>query len=277
MKSAIRALVFAAALMPAFTHAQQGARQSTQYDYEDDFTKAVAAHYPPLVRLLITKGGKQNTQDARGDTPLMLAIRSRDQEITDLLLQYQPDLSLLDVQNHSAATEAVLADDADSLKSVLLRGDDLQVAESIALATKLDKPRVLNRFVELRGAADTEEIGRVFLANPLEYFHVGSQVALLFAPAQARSDVCGRPASRLLLQGKICKVDGKRLQVEWQRISNLENENADCSPLKHLHWTRKADGEWNARFLGACGVSPQYFTNVPESFDYRQFLVPELK
>lgn len=247
-----------------------------EHDYNDDFTKAVAAHYPPLIRLIITKGATQNTQDLRADTPLMQAIRSGDREITELLLRYQPKLSLLNADNHSAATEAVAADDADSLTSVLIRDDQLQLAQSFALAVKLGKRRVLTQFAAMLGPA-SDEIARSFLKNPLPYFQPGSQVALAFSPSENRPDVCGKPISRLLLQGRICKVEGDQVAVEWQAISNLYNDDAQCSPQKHLRFEQKADAAWNAKYLGTCGVPPRYFTNVPASFDYRHFIIPELR
>lgn len=248
-----------------------------QYDYNDDFTKAVATHYPPLVRLLITKGGKQNVQNGVGDTPLMQAIRSHDREIADLLMHYQPDLLLLNTGNHSAATEAVLADDADSLPSVLVRDDPLQVAQSLGLATKLNKRRVLNRFAELLGAPAVDEVGHGFLRSPLAYVEPGSRVAYAFSPTEDRPGVCAKPATKLLLQGKICKVDGSTVSVEWQLLSNLDNEDMHCSPQKRLHFARKQDASWSAKFLGSCGVAPEYFPSLPASFDYRHFIVPELR
>ncbi|KAG0187776.1 hypothetical protein DFQ28_005861 [Apophysomyces sp. BC1034] len=248
-----------------------------QYDYNDDFTKVVHAHYPPLIRLLITKGATQNVQDIEGDTPLMLAIRSHDREVTDLLLRYQPDVSLLNRNNHSAAVEAVLADDADSLQSVLVRNDRLQMGQTMALAKKLNKRRVLNRFVELLGAPMTEETATAFLRKPETYFQPGSQVAYPFSPSENRPDVCATPASRLLLQGTICKIDGRRVDVQWQRLSNLDNGDPRCSPQKHLHFTRKTDEGWNATYLGSCGVPATYFPNMPAAFDYRQFTIPELQ
>ncbi|KAG0163929.1 hypothetical protein DFQ30_010757 [Apophysomyces sp. BC1015] len=247
------------------------------YDYNDDFTKVVHAHYPPLIRLLITKGATQNVQDIEGDTPLMLAIRSHDREVTDLLLRYQPDVSLLNRNNHSAAVEAVLADDADSLQSVLVRNDRLQMGQTMALAKKLNKRRVLNRFVELLGAPMTEETATAFLRKPETYFQPGSQVAYPFSPSENRPDVCATPASRLLLQGTICKIDGRRVDVQWQRLSNLDNGDPRCSPQKHLHFTRKTDEGWNATYLGSCGVPATYFPNMPAAFDYRQFTIPELQ
>lgn len=248
-----------------------------QFDYNDDLTRAVAAHYPPLIRLLITKGARQNTQDARGDTPLMLAVRSDDDEIATLLMQYHPNPYLLNRSNHSAATEAVLADDPDSLKAVLMRDDRLQVAQSLGLATKLDKRRALNMFVQLYGAAATDEIGQGFLRTPLNYFQPGSQVALSFSPAENRPDVCATPASTLLLQGKICKVDGERVTIEWQMLSNLNNMDRKCSPQRHFRLERKADQTWDAKYLGMCGTSPGDFPDVPTSFNYRAFIIPELQ
>jgi hypothetical protein len=249
---------------------------SSQFDYNDDFTRAVAAHYPPLIRLLITKGGRQNTQDIHGDTPLMQAIRSGDGEITQLLLKYRPNAYSLNRSNHCAATEAVLADDPESLKSVLMQDDRLQVAQSLGLATQLGKRRALNLFAQIYGAAAAEEIGQGFLRAPLTYFQLGSQVALAFSPAEARPDVCGTPASTLLLQGKICKLDGERIGVEWETISNLNNTDMPCSPQRHFRIERKTDQAWDAKYLGMCGTSPGYFPNLPTSFDYRTFIIPEL-
>ena len=248
-----------------------------QFDYNDDLTRAVDAHYPPLVRLLITKGAQQNTQDPDGDTPLMLAIRSHDREIAKLLLQYQPNPYLLSVTNHSAATEAVLADDPASLKAVLMRDDPLQVAQALGLATKLDRSRTLNTFAQLYGAAAADEIGHGFLHAPLDYFRIGSQVALAFSPNDERHDVCATRMSKLLLQGKICKVDGERVTIEWESLSNLDNADRQCSQQRHFRLERKADPAWDAKFLGTCGTSPSYFPSLPASFDYRIFVLPELR
>ena len=229
-----------------------------------------------MIRLLITKGGKQNTQDVHGDTPMMLALRSHDREIAELLTHYQPDLSLLNIYNHGAVTEAVLADDADSLTSVLVREDRLQLAQSIGLAIKLKKRRVLNKFAEILGAVAADEIGHSFLDKPLQSFVPGSQVAFAFLPSEEKSDVCGKPNSPILLQGKICKIDGEQISVEWQSLSNLSNDDMQCSEQKHFRMERRPDSAWNAKYLGACGAPPTYFSNIPSSFDYRQFVVPEL-
>jgi hypothetical protein len=249
------------------------------YDYGNDFTKAVAAHYPPLVRLLITKGASQNVQDDQGDTPLMQAIRSHDSEIAELLTHYQPNLLLLNRDGHSAAIEAVLADDADMLPSVLVREDLLQVAQGVALAKKEHKRRVWNRFLELLGVSRTEELANHFAAKREDFVQPGSRVAFAFSPSEDRPDVCAKPATRLLLQGKVCEVSGDTVRVEWSLLSNLDNEDRDCSPLKRLHFERKPEQEskWNGTFLGSCGVAPAYFSSVPDTFPAHQFIVPELK
>ncbi|MGG1946708.1 ankyrin repeat domain-containing protein [Trinickia sp. NRRL B-1857] len=250
---------------------------ASQYDYNDDLIRAVSAHYPPLVRLLITKGAKQNTQDAHGDTPLMLAIRSNDRELTKLLLQYRPNPYLLSAANHCAATEAVLADDPASLKPVVAEADRLQVAQALGLATKLDKRRALNLFAQLYGAAAADEIGHGFLRHPLDYFASGTQVALAFSPSNERADVCATPRSTLLLQGKICNRDGERISVEWETLSNLDNVDKQCSPQRHFRLERKSDTAWDEKFLGGCGSAPSYFPTLPASFDYRTFVIPELR
>lgn len=220
---------------------------AAQYDYNDDLIRAVSAHYPPLVRLLITKGAKQNTQDARGDTPLMLAIRSDDRELTKLLLQYQPNPYLLSAVNHCAATEAVLADDPVSLKPVIAEADRLQRAQALGLATKLDKRRALNLVARLYGAAAVDEIGHGFLRRPLDYFTPGAQVALAFSPADQRADVCATPRTTLLLQGKICGRHGERISVEWETLSNLDNVDKQCSPQRHFRLERKSDKTWDEK------------------------------
>jgi hypothetical protein len=250
---------------------------SSQYDYNDDLIRAVSAHYPPLVRLLITKGAKQNTQDAHGDTPLMLAIRSNDRELTKLLLQYGPNPSLLSAANHCAATEAVLADDPVSLKPVIAEADRLQIGQALGLATKLDKRRALNQFAQLYGAAAADEIGHGFIRRPLDYFASGAQVALAFSPPNDRIDVCATPRSTLLLQGKICNRDGERISVEWETLSNLDNADMKCSQQRHFRLERRSDVTWDEKYLGACGSSPSYFPTLPASFDYRTFVIPELR
>ncbi|KMY86506.1 hypothetical protein BUMB_03718c [Candidatus Paraburkholderia calva] len=273
MKNALRIACAAliCASIPAF---------ADDYDYGNDFTQAVAAHYPPLVRLLITKGASQNVQDAQGDMPLMQAIRSHDREIAELLLHYQPNLSLINRDGHSAAIEAVLADDADTLSSVLVRDDSLLVAQAVALAKKERKRRVWNRFIELFGMPKAEGLAAEFAAKPLSFVKPGSYVAFPFSPSEDRPNVCAKPASRLLLQGRICKVSGDTVSVEWTLLSNLDNEDPGCSPLRRLHFERKpeeAGQEWNGIFLGSCGVAPSYFANVPATFPYRQFILPELE
>lgn len=269
MRFILGAALLAAAIAPATALAQ--------YDYNDDFTRAIDAHYPPLVRLLITKGGKQNTQDANGKTPLMLAIQTRDREVTSLLMNYQPDLSLLDVNNHSAATAAVLSDDADSLADVLIKSDRLQVAQALTLATKEKKRRILNKFVEILGAAGPQEIAQTFSKKPLTYFELGNRVSYTFAPSENRPAICATTSSRILLQGKICRISGDRIAVQWESISNLLNRDSQCSPQKHLHWERKDDVEWNTKFLGDCDNAPSYFSNLPTTFPYQQFIIPELR
>jgi hypothetical protein len=269
MKAKFEISAFVLALVPAIC--------SAQYDYNQDLAKAVEAHYPPLVSLLITKGAKVDTQDENGRTPLMTAIRTRDSEITKLLLKYDPNISLLDIDNHSAAIEAVLNDDADVLPSVLLKSNRLQVAQSIALAVKRKKNRAYNKFVEMMGAPLSEEIGRRFLAKPLQYFEAGSQVSFYFQAIANLPDVCGARASRFLLQGEICEATAARVSVRWRQITNLKNEDRLCSDQTHIRWERRNDAEWNAKFLGDCGSAPTYFQNVPSVFSYTDFIVPELR
>lgn len=132
-------------------------------------------------------------------------------------------------------------------------------------------------FAQLYGAAAAYEIGHGFLRAPLDYFRPGSQVALAFFPNDERPDVCARRMSPLLLQGKICQVDGERVTVEWEMLSNLDNADGQCSPQRHFRLERKADQAWDAKFLGTCGTSPSYFPTLPATFDYRMFIIPELR
>ena len=248
-----------------------------QYDYNDDFTKAIDAHYPPLVRLLITKGAKQNTQDARGDTPLMLAIRSRDSELSHLLMQYQPALSLQNVRHHSAAIEAVLADDADMVSSTLQRSDMLQVAQAAALSRKLGKRRSYEKMSELLGAPAMQEISDFAVTDIGRYVEVGDEVSLPYSPPSGLPALCGTKGTVFLFQGRICKRDGDQIQVEWRSVSNLQNEDRRCSAQHHFGLERSSDDLRNKTYLGSCGVAPTAFGALPASYDYHRFLVPELQ
>lgn len=248
-----------------------------QYDYNDDFTKAIDAHYPPLVRLLITKGAKQNTQDARGDTPLMLAIRSRDSELSHLLMQYQPNLLLQNVHHHSAAIEAVLADDADMLSSTLDRSDMLQVAQAAALSRKLDKGRSYDKLAEILGAPGMQEISEFALSDIGRYVEVGNEVSLPYSPGTSLPPLCGTKDTVFLFQGRICKKEGDQVQVEWRSVSNLQNNDRRCSPQHHFALERSSDDLRNKTYLGSCGVAPTAFGALPASYDYRRFLPPELQ
>lgn len=245
-------------------------------DYDDDFTKAVTTHYPPLIRLLITKGGRQNTQDARGDTPMMLAIRSHDREIVDLLANYQPDYTLQNLYHHTAAIEAVLADDPDSLKISLSRDDSLQVAQATALARKFGKRRAYNKLVEILGAYAANDLSGSALESPLRFFSIGNTVSFAYSPTTILPDVCGIPSSIILFQGKVCRIDGETISVKWDSISNINNNDMKCSRQHHFRIERKTDDSWNTIFLGSCGVAPTKFNSFPNSFNYRQFVIPEL-
>jgi hypothetical protein len=248
-----------------------------QYDYNDDFTKAIDAHYPPLVRLLITKGAKQNTQDARGDTPLMLAIRSRDSELSHLLMQYEPNLSLQNVRHHSAAIEAVLADDADMLSSTLQRSDMLQVAQAAGLSRKLKKRHSFGKLSEILGAPGMQEISDFALTDIGRYIEIGDQVSLPYSPPDGLPALCATKDTVFLFQGRICKRDGDQVQVEWRSVSNLQNDDRRCSPQHHFAIERSSDDSRNRTYLGSCGVAPTAFGALPASYDYRRFLVPELQ
>lgn len=172
-------------------------------------------------------------QDAAGDTPLMQAIRSHDCEITDLLMHYQPDLLLLNTNNHSAATEAALANDADRLPAVLVRDDPLQVAQSLRLSTKLNKRRVLNRFVELLGAPAVDEMGRGFLNSPLSYIEPGSRVAM-----HSRRRKTARTSVRSTRRSCCCR----KISAKWTAIESASNGNCcRTSTTKICTVRRKSD------------------------------------
>lgn len=248
-----------------------------QYDYNDDFTKSVNAHYPPLVRLLITKGANQNTQDINGDTPLILAIRTHDREITDLLSHYQPDYSLQNNKHHSAAIEAVIADDSDSLAMTLVRDDMLQVAQVSALARKLKKRRSYNKLSEILGAAGAEEISTFSLENILPYFNIGNAVSITYSPPDEIPMICGKKTTTFLFQGKICNIAGENITIEWHSVSNLNNYDTKCSSQHHFRIRKSENIEKNITYLGSCSKAPLLFPQLPTTFNYKQLLIPELK
>lgn len=60
-------------------------------------------------------------------------------------------------------------------------------------------------------------------------------------------------------------------------ISNLQNDDRQCSPQHHFALQRSSDDLRNATYLGSCGVAPTAFGALPATYDYRRFVIPELQ
>jgi hypothetical protein len=83
----------------------------------------------------------------------------------------------------------------------------------------------------------------------------------------AKPQVCAKNPSRLVFEGKICKVNGSNVRVQWSSLANIENAEPACGTKKTITWFRKdADPGWNETFVGSCGKRPSYFENMPNSF-----------
>jgi hypothetical protein len=80
-------------------------------------------------------------------------------------------------------------------------------------------------------------------------------------------EVCADTKSIIQFAGKVCRVSGKTLSVDWNTIANITNTQPSCGTEKVVKWRRKEDDRaYNDRFFGACGVRPQYFQTMPSEF-----------
>ena len=86
--------------------------------------------------------------------------------------------------------------------------------------------------------------------------------------AEAQAEVCATKKSNIRFTGKICEVDGGTVSVLWSSLANTTNSQSSCGSEKVVRWSRnERDPAYNARFLGSCGVPPQYFRQMPAVFD----------
>jgi hypothetical protein len=85
--------------------------------------------------------------------------------------------------------------------------------------------------------------------------------------AEKQPEVCATAKSVIQFRGQICEVNGDTLSVVWNSLANTTNSQPSCGSEKVVRWYRKdGDPAYNARFLGSCGVGPQYFKTMPSSF-----------
>ena len=73
--------------------------------------------YSPIVDALLRKGAKVSARDARGDTPLHIALRSKNKTITEMLLRNPRDSRLLYKMNYEGETPYQI--DLGNKKSIL--------------------------------------------------------------------------------------------------------------------------------------------------------------
>ena len=79
--------------------------------------RAVKNRYSPIVDALLRKGAKVSARDARGDTPLHIALRSKNKTITEMLLRNPRDSRLLYKMNYEGETPYQI--DLGNKKSIL--------------------------------------------------------------------------------------------------------------------------------------------------------------
>jgi len=85
--------------------------------------------------------------------------------------------------------------------------------------------------------------------------------------AEQQPEVCATAKSRIQFKGQICDVAGDDLSVLWNSLANIDNTQPSCGTEKVIRWPRKAsDPAYNARFLGSCGIRPDYFKTMPSTF-----------
>jgi hypothetical protein len=85
--------------------------------------------------------------------------------------------------------------------------------------------------------------------------------------AEQLPEVCATAKSTIQFKGQICDVSGDDLSVLWSSIANTTNTQPSCGPEKVIRWPRKeGDPAYNARFMGSCGIKPDYFKTMPSTF-----------
>jgi hypothetical protein len=81
-------------------------------------------------------------------------------------------------------------------------------------------------------------------------------------------EVCATTNSLIQFTGKICEVSGGRISVLWGSLANTTNHQVSCGQERVVRWPRKeGDPQYNAKYLGSCGVGPRYFGKMPDVFD----------
>jgi hypothetical protein len=85
--------------------------------------------------------------------------------------------------------------------------------------------------------------------------------------AEKQPEVCASAKSTIQFTGQICSVVGDNLSVLWMSLANTTNAQPSCGPAKVVRWYRKEnDSAYNARYLGSCGIKPEYFLFMPSTF-----------
>lgn len=67
-----------------------------------NFIKKYDVSYPELVKALLDAGVSPNIQDSKGTTPLMRAFDAGRYDIVKILLAYNPDIDIIDIEGRSA-------------------------------------------------------------------------------------------------------------------------------------------------------------------------------
>jgi hypothetical protein len=117
---------------------------------------------------------------------------------------------------------------------------------------------VVSFFISLFGMERYEDAHSQLLGMKVTYRIIADQ----------RPEVCASATSQIQFTGKVCEVSGGRISVFWDSLANTTNHEASCGQERIVRWPRKdGDPRYNAKYLGSCGVAPQYFASVPSLFD----------
>ncbi|MCC6889411.1 MAG: hypothetical protein IT536_12830 [Hyphomicrobiales bacterium] len=98
---------------------------------------------------------------------------------------------------------------------------------------------------------------------------IGEPVQFSLAVSK-KPDVCVQSTGRIVFWGRVCSVDERYAAVQWEGLANAENSEPLCGPHRIIRWDRAGkDPKWIAMYVGACGIRPNYFEDMPSRFDPR--------
>jgi len=83
----------------------------------------------PGIKFLLANGAHVNARDAKGETPLIVAVQSGQLRAAKLLLELDADINLQDKAGNTALITAVNAGNTQLVKALLARGADINIID----------------------------------------------------------------------------------------------------------------------------------------------------